>query len=473
MREFQPATFAEPHDPPRAPAAEAAPNHEIWRALLRRWFIEYNPLYLVSATLVLLGTTLVSHAVVQESVDFGGVAVGAVAELYAFALIGGAAFLTRIGQHRPAALLALLAVLYQCDLTLQVEMNPYYGSVGQLASTGWVALFAAKLYALARALRLRLSASAFTVPLLGAIGLAALPYLARELDPHARTELVSLWLFSLGAAGLWTDRTVSADFALDPRARRALRGIWILWAAAAVAHALFWVGELGIEPVGLLPPLLLLGSRWVRKERWLWAGVAGVLLVVWGLLPLYFSVAALMAGGVFALRALRRPSRGTAVTRPLTPSEPYRTAGTVFEAPPPPPTPRFGRERARAMGRLMVGALTCNYLCIWTFDWVGGAAPDHVVWLDLLFVALSAGLLFWNRARLAALPALVALTHFAAQLGWIASPRGALQLGATAIAAGFAVLFGAIAASWYLGRGRSEAAVTPGPLSPAEGPPRP
>ena len=55
--------------------------------------------------------------------------------------------------RRPAVLLALLTVLYQGDLTLHTETCAYLGGVGIFASVAWLAMFVAKLYALAWALK--------------------------------------------------------------------------------------------------------------------------------------------------------------------------------------------------------------------------------------------------------------------------------------------------------------------------------
>src|SRR5690606_9630249 len=93
-------------------ASEAAHDaHAFWRRLLHRWFVEYNPFYLLSATLVLGGMILTSRALAAGGGVYGQVGVAAIAELYASALIGGAALLTRIGQRRPAVMLAVLTVL--------------------------------------------------------------------------------------------------------------------------------------------------------------------------------------------------------------------------------------------------------------------------------------------------------------------------------------------------------------------------
>ena len=74
---------------PDPPAADA------WRRLLYRWFVQYNPLYLVSAMLVLAGCTLWSRGIVDavgvgDGVDvLEDLRVAGVYELYGVALLGG------------------------------------------------------------------------------------------------------------------------------------------------------------------------------------------------------------------------------------------------------------------------------------------------------------------------------------------------------------------------------------------------
>ncbi len=108
-----------------------------WRRLMYRWLIEYNPLYLLSAALVLGGMQLISRGLAENGSLYQQVGVAAIAEVYAFALIGGAALLTRIGLRRPAVLLALVTILYQGDLTLHTETCAYLGWVGWLGAGAW------------------------------------------------------------------------------------------------------------------------------------------------------------------------------------------------------------------------------------------------------------------------------------------------------------------------------------------------
>src|SRR4051794_20185201 len=145
--------------------------------LLHRWFVQYNPIYLVSATLVLGGMIATSRGLAHEGSVYGPLGVALIAEIYAGALIGGAALLTRIGQRRPAVLLALMTLLYQCDLTLHTETCAFLGGFGALATATWFSLFVGKLYALAWAVRLRLSRRAVATAAFGALGLVLGPYL--------------------------------------------------------------------------------------------------------------------------------------------------------------------------------------------------------------------------------------------------------------------------------------------------------
>ena len=169
--------------------------NDFWRKLLYRWFVEYNPLYLVSAMLVLGGTILTSRGLATEGSLYGPLGVAGIAEVYALALIGGAALLTRIGQRRPAVMLALLTALYQCDLTLHTETCVQLGLAGTCAAAVWLALFALKLFALGWAMKVRVSLGAFGTAMLGASTLVIGPYVIE----HARYEQAGAFLAVLNA----------------------------------------------------------------------------------------------------------------------------------------------------------------------------------------------------------------------------------------------------------------------------------
>lgn len=128
--------------PPRARANERPRDGaDFWRRLLYRWFVEYNPLYLLSAALVLGGCFLLSRGLASDESPFVSLGITLVSEVYAFGLLGGAALLTRIGPRRPAVMLALLFALYQWDLTLHTETCAYLGATGRWAAAVWLAVF--------------------------------------------------------------------------------------------------------------------------------------------------------------------------------------------------------------------------------------------------------------------------------------------------------------------------------------------
>ena len=221
---------------------DADPSERFWRRLLHRWFVEYNPLYLLSASLVLGGIILISRGLAQGSGAGSEIGVAAIAELYAVALIGGAAFLTRIGHRRPAVMLALLTVLYQYDLTLHTETCNSLGAAGVWAAGAWLVLFVAKLHALAWAMKIRLARSAVATLTLGALGLAVLPHWLQGTDARSANAMVVLWL--VGGVSLYRPGAVTSLVELDAWGqtvlRRAVRAAWILSAVLLALHVLFW-----------------------------------------------------------------------------------------------------------------------------------------------------------------------------------------------------------------------------------------
>lgn len=152
-------------------------------------------------------------------------------------------------------MLALLAAFYQCDLTLHTETSAYLGRIGVFASALWIASFVGKLYALAWAVRLRLSRSALVVPAYAAFGLAIVPQYSARVEASTLTTIVALWVFTLFASALWTSRSVTSATTLDEWGRtvfgRALRTTWIMWALLTMCHVLFWRGEYDLHPAFL------------------------------------------------------------------------------------------------------------------------------------------------------------------------------------------------------------------------------
>lgn len=428
-------------------------SHAYWQRLLHRWFVEYNPLYLASAGLVLLGAHLWSHDLLASGHLLAQLGVPAITELYAWALIGGAAWLTRIGHCRPAVMLGLLAAFYQCDLTLHTETSVYLGPMGAGAAALWLVSFVAKLFALARALELRLSRSAIAVPTVAALGLVVMPRWLRVLDVDVASGVVAVWLFGVLAAGAWTSRSVAPVGRLDGWGRtvlrRSLRATWSMWAVLCVAHVLFWFSDRGLSAGALVPVALLLTTRWVRRERMVWAIVVATLLACGWWLPAHLAVGASLSAVTLCLHAFGRPSWG-AVEHASVPATnaPYRRPSSAAEPPrvavswaPPSPASRM---------RLVAGALVAAYLAAWTFGWSGGPFPEHIIALD---VALAVALALHaqnaqSRLPFVALPPIFA--HYLVTTRILTAPGTAGGWGMLFVALGFVLLIASLAVSHRL-----------------------
>ncbi|MBX3221100.1 MAG: hypothetical protein KF795_11320 [Labilithrix sp.] len=433
----------------------ASPAASYGRRLLHRWLVEYNPLYLLSATLVLGGMILTSRGLAREGSLYGLIGVAGIAELYALALIGGAALLTRIGQRRPAVMLALLTVLYQCDLTLHTEACTNLGSVGAWAAAGWLALFVAKMYALAWAMKLRLARSAIVVATIGGVGLTLLPHVLHQMDPRYATALVGVWLAAL--TSLHRAGSVTSLSDLDAWGqtvlRRAVRASWLLSALLLGLHVLFWSTEYALSLPALACVALVLATRWVQSEKGTWCVVFATLLLVGATLPGSFSAVALVAAVTLAVRArdVRRSIGEVLVARPRATVPPYRTfAGDEGPAPVAPEWERISVDTRPASLRLITGAAFAFYLAIWTLRWTGGPWPMHVVPLDVV-VTIVVALAAWRlRARLAIAPFAAAWVHFVIQARLIPAPRTSLEWGGASVALGFVLLIASLAASYWL-----------------------
>ena len=452
-----------------------------WRRLLHRWLIEYNPLYLLSATLVLGGMILTSRGLAREGSLYGELGVAAIAELYALTLIGGAALLTRIGHRRPAVMLALLTVLYQCDLTLHTETCTYLGAVGASATIGWLALFVLKLYALAWAMKLCVSRVAYATAGLAALGLAVLPHYLHGLEPRSATALVAAWLFGVVALHGATARASSAnaEAAVDGVSsavpldawgstvlRRAVRASWLLGAVLFVGHVLFWSTQSSIVLAMLLPVAPLLVARRMRSERQAWQLVVATLLFVAVAMPGAFAVSAFMAAASLVMRALlpgpRSPASALAPASRRDDAGPYRVLDSRGPASPAVVAPAFVPavfarvERAECM-RLLTGALFAVYVGVWTLGWTGGAWPAHVLALDLALAGAVALLAWRARVRVALVPFAAGALHLVVKAHLVPAPESQLGWGATAVGVGFALLLASLAASYRLRRTDSDA----------------
>ena len=423
-------------------------------SLLHRWLVEYNPLYLVSAALVLVGVVMLSSGFAGTGGPLAQLGITAIAEVYAWALIAGAAILVRVGLRRPAVMLGLIAAFYQCDPTAHTETSVHLGTFGVLASAAWMFLFVAKLYACAWALRIYLSRSAIAVAVLGAGGIAALPWLFYTFAPHVTTALVGGWLFATFAAGLWTSRRIHSVAALAAWpllvARRSVRAVWIGWAAMLLVHVLFWVSEHGrvIDVTVLLPVGLLLVTRTLQREVSVWLWVAGTLGAIAIALPQLMAITAVLAAATLLLWGLRRPTAIEALVEPTVGLGPYRDEAPELEdVPALHPELAFVASARPVLLRLFTGALGCLYLGVWTWSWIAGSWPEHVVLLDAVLVVAAIASTFALRDRLPlALPVASAL-HWVVQARVVPAPASVVQWGATSVAVGFVTLLLSLAIS--------------------------
>jgi hypothetical protein len=437
-----------------------AMSNGFWRRLLHRWFIEYNPLYLLSAALVLGGTNLLSRGFAAEGSLVQMLGGAAVAELYAWTLVAGAALLVRIRLTRPAVLLALLAALYQGDPTLHNETCVYLGWIGALGSLVWVLSFIAKLRVLAWAMHIRVSRSALYLPSVGAVGFALLPRAFLVLDEQASTELVGLWAFGLFAAGFWTHRRLESRRPLDDWGntvfRRARLGIWTLWASFAVLHFIAWSRYESLRLGVLLPVAALCLTRWLPSERTVWLAVPSTLGCVALFDPSMFSVSAVLAAATLLLRAFREPN--LAFPSVAVAAGPYRVPN-AGPRPFVPPTLFFARAGSDALLRLSLGSVFCVYLGIWTHGWAEGPWPAHVIALDVALCAVVLLVAWRRRAWAAVAPLGLAGIHFMLERRMIPAPSSIVEWGAASVALGFLLLLGSLAVAYFARGWRCQPAV--------------
>lgn len=421
--------------------------------LMHRWLVEYNPLYLLSAALVLGGVILCSHELALTGRVTGQVGVAAIAEVYAWALIGGAALLNRIQLRRPAVLLGLLAATYQGDLTLHTETCAYLGVIGVTASVVWLASFIAKLHALAWALQLRPSRTALLIPTAAALGLSMIPFAFHRVDITTTTQLTTLWIFTLGAFALWTHRgvvpTSQLDTAQRSKAEHCMRAVWLIWATLLAGHLAFWASESRIQllPVTLVVPLL--ATRWLRREVHVWLITAATPVATAIAAPQLTSVMAMLSAATLLLHAFRRPMRVSTMVDPA-PTGPYRT--TPLDAEARIHSIAFAPAPIHTRLRFLAGSVTALYAAAWMWGWTEGPWPAHVLWLDTLFTIALAYLAIRRRAYCASVPAAATWAHWCIQRGWLALPATVLGWGSLSVGAGFALLAVSLGASWRMRR---------------------
>ena len=444
---------------PRAPRPTPPEKSPFWRDLLHLWFVKYNPLYLVSAMLVLAGLNLVSKGLASEGSLYGPLAVGLVAEVYAAVLIGGAALLTRVGQRRPAVLLALIAIVYQVDLTLHTETCAVLGALGVTLSALWLAIFVAKLVALGWALRVRIAPRALLAATLGALGLAALPRTFVALGPEHAGTLLALFVFALGVV-FPRDLTdcVTSRAELDAWGRLVLRrtvlATWAIWGVLFALHVAFWASEAPIAWARVVLALLALVVARQPRELRVWVTGGGALALFAVTRPSELSSVAALFALTLAVRAATRLRTVVPALR-STPDDPspYRVRTTEREAWT--TTEALARVSPEERLRLITGTLAATYVAQWTSGWRGGSLPPHNLLVDVLFLAVAAVVAWRARGRLVLGFAGLVVGHGVAVSGVLAlvpRPHSLVGWGASALVLGFALLLAAIGVSFAVPR---------------------
>jgi hypothetical protein len=395
---------------------------------------------------------LLSRGLAERGTVFADFSAASITEIYALALIGGAALLTRIGQRRPGVMLALLAVVYQGDLAFHTEACTYHGGIGIAGTVTWVALFAGKFYALAWAVRVRPSRVFCALAAYAGIGLAVIPHVISRMNGERSSVLVALWVFSLAALAFNGSPTIASKVELDAWGRTVLRrslcGVWLLWTAVIVTHVVVWSMTFSVNTVALIPVALLVGTRAVRRESHVWAMVTATMICVALVAPGYFASVALMSAATLALRAIRCPQPIASTLAQIAP--PFRVGTGDVAASASAPTWVLAPATPDAQRRLSVGALFASYLAAWTMQWSGGAWPRHVVWVDLLFAAIVLFMVVGKRVRIALLPVVASCVHAAVQTRVVSAPDTTLEWGALLTSGAFALLVTSLAVSYWL-----------------------
>ena len=321
------------------------------RKLLHYWFIQYNPLYFVSALCVLFGMFLVSRGLVEMGWTRGQMLLTAVIQAYEILLIVGAAILFRLaGEYRPAVILGLLEVFFLYDCTFQTEIIATFERIGIVLTVGWIALVALKLMALARAFRLKIVVFVLIIPVLAAIGVAGTPYLLKSaMIEKNMAHLLATWLgVALVFSVLWIRPKVTCAIPLEEWGqtvlRRATKSAWMIWAGFYFYHIITWFGMFDITfALAPLVPFFLLVPFKFNTEESVWASGLGAFAFSLMQMDFFtFSPIMLMTGVAFGLQAWRM-----------------------------------------RQNRLYLGALVSLHIACWTIGWHTWPPPAQNWWLNL------------------------------------------------------------------------------------------
>lgn len=242
-------------------------------ALLRRWFVQYNPLFTASALCVMGGVYVLSQALDGQA----DVSLTLVFETYQALVLGAAALLyRRLYQRRSAVFLGLIQVVLMADPTLQTAALATGGHTW--TSAVWVVLFGVKFRVLLWAFRMRPNTAAMLLPVAAAAMVAVVPHLAVARAALAMLALLGGGVWGLGMAAICWPPKVASEVAFTGFAEvvfaRTRVGLGWAWSAAGFYHLANTVVSLGTERVSLVAAacsatMLVLCAN-ARTERQLW-----------------------------------------------------------------------------------------------------------------------------------------------------------------------------------------------------------
>lgn len=142
------------------PKREANERFDI-KTALHHFFVEFNPLYLISAFCIFYGVFLVANnidLIDQASNISGQVILFFVLQAYEATIIAGIAFLVfKTKTIRPAVILCLLECALIFDCTFRLESLSQTGNMGIALFAAWVVLVLIKFWLIAKIMRLNMS----------------------------------------------------------------------------------------------------------------------------------------------------------------------------------------------------------------------------------------------------------------------------------------------------------------------------
>jgi hypothetical protein len=280
--------------------------------LIYHWFVRYNPLYFVSAACFIFGVLLVSRGIQNINWIDGQILLTGVIELYQFGLLAGAFILFRIfNQRRPAVILAVMNIVFLFDCTYQTEHISSVQLIGEISTVIWVLLIALKITALIWIFRVKVPVIGMILPVLGAFGISAGPYLLyyTYIDA-ALIHLVMTWYgVILAVVYFWFHPTATCTKKLDQRCSTVLARItnaaWMIWAGFYLFHLISWIRffDINVSLANMAPVFIILPFITDREELAWFGSLTSILLSLVN--PPLFSINAFLVGLIFCAKACK------------------------------------------------------------------------------------------------------------------------------------------------------------------------